>query len=211
MMTHAEARAVLNEAVKGHDPSYYPLTSDLQWLGAIGVLESGYGSGTATNNWGSIQCNHAPPSKDGECVELTDHKKDGTAFRWPYRVFQTPEAGARAMIDLILRKWPQAIQRASEGKTLEASRALFGYYTGVLPKHLRSLPEPAARDYLTRAHAAAVSERAAKIATALGEKLYLDRVDPPGKIKAANRATPWIAFVLVAAPLVGLTVLKGRR
>jgi hypothetical protein len=198
MLSHADARIALTAAFKRLQPRFYPLTSSLQWAQAIGLAESGYGQGKAVNNWGNVQCSHGAPAINGECVILTDHHADGSAFEWPYRVYSTPEDGAYGMIDLINRKFHAALQAADEGRTADASALLYGYYTGVGPK-----------DREIAKHAKGIYWRATQIAQALGEKVYLT---DPSKTPAVDSRDPSMGPILaMGLGLFALVLMNVRK
>lgn len=207
MISHSDARLAVSEAFKRLDPPCHPFLAAMQWAQSVGIIESGYGNGKATNNWGSVQCNHAPPAVDGECIILTDHKVDGSAFEWPYRVYQSPEDGAFGMLSLIWRKWPKALELADQGDTLGASEALYGYYTGVKPKSGEgsNLSGKALQKYLALVHARGVFKAAKSVAAALDEKLQLK--DPDSKLSRTGGGTSiWLMAGIGAA-----LVLLGSR
>lgn len=193
-MNHIEARQALEGAIKRIEPKLYPSQALLQYLQGMAYIESHYGKGAATNNWGNVQCSHSPPARDGECVILTDHKVTGEKFKWPYRVYASPEDGAFGMVSLIARKWPKAVQQADIGRTLDASAALYGYYTG--QKHTK--------EWRIMNHAKGTYAAAKEIASALSEKLLLD--DPATGVSSTTAGS-----VMGIVAVLGLVVLASKR
>jgi hypothetical protein len=196
-LTHIQARPIVEKVLD--DLGIKRNLALVQYLQSVGALESGYGRGTATNNWGSVQCSHAPPCVDGECVVLEDSKPDGTKYQWCYRVYPTPYDGAKAMIALVVKKWPATIEQARKGNTLEASSALHGYYEG------KGTPEQAKKK-----HAADVLYNAKNIAASLGEKLELRALTGTAAKDTVSKKGVGVAVVL-GAIIVGGLVLSRKK
>jgi hypothetical protein len=138
-LSDAQARAILEGALRelGYpDPKNRRV---LQGLAAVARLESGYGK--LRNNWGSIQCKDAPPCAP-DCMELQDTHEDGTPYRWCYRTWETPEAGARAFSKTMLERGGGIVRRELErGTYLDIATAMrkTGYFEARLEKYASAI------------------------------------------------------------------------
>lgn len=179
-LSDAQARAILEGALRelGYpDPKNRRV---LQGLAAVARLESGYGK--LRNNWGSIQCKDAPPCPP-DCMELQDTHEDGTPYRWCYRTWETPEAGAKAFAKTMLERGSGIVRRELErGTYLDIAKAMrkTGYFEAKLEKYAkaidangreiaRSLKEP----YLLKARRGAEGTTGALLAVVTGALLWV--------------------------------------
>jgi len=196
---HADARAVIRAALRA--PQVAALLQGQaadpvleQAFQAQGWLESGYGSGRARNNWGSVQAGHGPPCQPGS-VELTDHHKDGSPYQWCYRAYDTPTVGAADMMRQVLRRpWMEALMRSGDATAIEGGL-----------RHVHRAPFLGA--YLEGPHnyALGLEKRAAVIAETIGEPVYVVRGGGQ-RPKSAESGASYGAALAVAA-LVALVVV----
>lgn len=169
MLTDLEARRVLRSVAPHLGPAA------LVAVQAIGRFEGRYGSSFVTaegpaNNWGCIQCLHMPaptmsrptklPSRtrcapDG--VEAGDVHADGTAYTACFRVYATPEDGAR---DLVRRLGGYGERHAAILATLGTGSADAVAHAMHATRYFELEPD---------AYAARIAANARSIASALGE------------------------------------------
>lgn len=164
-LSHSEARTVLRAAFasRGLDPS----PRELQAVQAVGSLESYYGK-RYRNNWGNIQCGRKFPCPEG-CVEGGDLDAQGVPYEVCFRVYDTPEEGAAALVQTLYKRpgVPEALKYGSAQEIADAMRAT-GYY------------EAPATQY-----GAGLASRAKALATELGEDYLLSRkADKGSKVPA---------------------------
>lgn len=191
---------------------------ELQIAGAQAHLESGYGMGSylnkltgerrVLNNWGAISCGKPPCGDD--CFEATDTHKDGTEYQQCYRIYATPEDGARHIIEHMTVKRPTSWEHMKRGDIDAWARQMYAYKldangnpTDVLNKD----PETGVYGYFeqhpsSRAHG--IELRIAEIAVAMGEPIWAKRGGPTNRGGPAG--SPWFDFigsVLAVAAIVG--------
>jgi hypothetical protein len=202
MMNDRQAREIL-VSIWQKATGLEPTIPELQYVQAVGRFEGNYGSAwNNANNWGAIQCNHAPPCVPGECIETGDSQATGQKYTWCYRVWPTPEAGALGFVPLLTVKRPRTWEAMKKGQTLVASEELYGYYEGVFNSENRQAmashygvkaprgtalykaaqTDPVARkafQQVTLDHAKLVYSLASGIAKSVGEPLMLEDPTSP--------------------------------
>lgn len=103
---HVGARQILTEAfteVMGRPPT----TAELQYLHAIGWLETSYGNGwkrnmVGSNNWGAVHC--PMNAQDGpDCVHYVDHHPNGEEFKVNFKKYDTPKDGAKDLVKQVYK------------------------------------------------------------------------------------------------------------
>lgn len=116
----------------------------VQSLMAIARLETAYGwiKGAETNNWGAVQCGHAPPAIPGECIELTDSHQGGEKYQWCYKTFSTPEEGAIFLAKTLKRMGCLPYMASGDARGLAKQMYLSGYYGGVSQWGKKGIPNP---------------------------------------------------------------------
>ncbi len=157
MMSEAEARAVLRAAFAAEGIGS-PVLAELQAVGAVGRFEGNYGAAFGgANNWGAIQANHGPPCDGVTCVEVGDTHADGSGYRWCYRKYSSPEAGARDLVRTLYKRSgvPEAARAGDSTAMANAMRAS-GYFEAPADKY-----------------AAGIARNAAAIASGLAEPLMV--------------------------------------
>lgn len=139
MTTAAEARAIAVRAIPD-------ATANERWLIlAVGALETHWGDWwtgamRGSNNWGAVI---------GRGNAGSDQHQDSNAegsYITAFARYLTPEDSARAMLALIRRRWPAAIEAANEERWGDVSAALYGpretgprYYTGTSRDHATNI------------------------------------------------------------------------
>jgi hypothetical protein len=195
---NAQARTVLEAAfaARGHTPTL----AELQIAQAIGRFEGRYGAwgpGNASNNWGAIQCGHVAPCGDG-CFGHNDSHADGEVYAGCFRIFDSPQAGAEALLYQLYRREgvPGAMAMGSATGTAEAMRAT-GYFEA-----------PAT------AYAKAIEAHSGLIAKDLGEPHMVSlagTVPPPQSPPDGGGAAPIFVAIGLGAALAWWKRRRGSR
>jgi peptidoglycan hydrolase-like protein with peptidoglycan-binding domain len=106
----------------------------------IGKLESSYGRrwsgvGAGSFNWGAITGTYQGQSFTyGDSRPDPDHPGQQIQYTTSFRKYPSDLEGIRDMVALIKNKYPLAYKAAVEGRFLDVSRGMYGYYLGTKPK-----------------------------------------------------------------------------
>lgn len=145
MMSDRAARDVLLSIWHGVTKED-PALPELQIVQAIGRFEGGYGApnsppGWPANNWGAVQCRHGPPCVEGECSEIGDTHADGSSYRYCYRIYPTPEAGAAHLVRLLTVDRPNVLLEAKKGSAQGVAEAMrkTGYFEAPADKYAKAI------------------------------------------------------------------------
>jgi len=188
------ARALLVSAW----PKYgAPSPAALQAAQAIAHVESGGGYGAVgtsdplwagSNNWGAIKCpSSAQPCADG-CFSHTDTDGQGKASLYCFRSYATPADGAAGFLYELMRR-PAVRAALPSGSSTAIAQAM-----ARAPAYMALSPV---------AYGRLIAARAAIVAKAVGEPLYVTQ-DGPGSSSSSA------AFLLVAGFLGWLEVEKRK-
>jgi hypothetical protein len=179
MLSDRDARGIVAGIMPGA-----PLAT-LQILQAVGRFESGYGAGfkNNANNWGAVQ-SHKPPCGEGS-FEHGDTHADGTPYVTCFKSYDTPEAGARDMIQEIMRRpGVPALLATGDATAVATAMRAGGYFEAPVEKY-----------------ATAIVNNAKAIAASIGEPLVV-RIG--GRVEVASAAASSLSMAPNLAAVMGL-------
>lgn len=146
-----------------------PTLPEIQAVQAVASLESDYGQGwgeqgAGSNNWGAIQGGRPPC--DANEFTYTDSHPDGSRYEACFRVYGSPEEGARALIRTVFKRNPSPLPSASRGNLSGFSTSMYesGYYEGF----------GATKEARIAGHEKAMNTRLERISKALNEPIALN-------------------------------------
>lgn len=93
-----------------------------------------------TNNWTAAQCQSRPPCPE-DCFEATDTHEDGSPYQACFRIYATPEDGAKGFLRILYVNRPQVHTAAKRGDIRAVSTLMreSDYFELPLETHIEAL------------------------------------------------------------------------
>lgn len=145
---HRAAAEVMRAAWRAEHGSE-PSDRELLFALAVADAETNYGRGwkppcTGSNNWGARQITPGEKAKGVPSCAYTDTHPDGTRYEIGFKVYDTPESGARDVVRLLTKQRPEtwAVMRDPRGTVYAFSDRMRRekYYGGFCPQAVKAHP-----------------------------------------------------------------------